>query len=82
MPELDLPPDLKGFLQSGNQLQYDASQSEAGQVGLHTLPELSLANLLVNTCLIPNSRYVDVLTSHVMMRPAPVGPGLPGRWSG
>lgn len=49
MVELTLPHDLKKFLQSGNQLQYDPSQSEAGQVGLYSLPELWLANLLVNT---------------------------------
>jgi hypothetical protein len=49
MAELSLPPDLTEFLQSGNQLQYDPSQCEAGPVGLHSLPELSLANLLVNT---------------------------------
>jgi hypothetical protein len=53
MAELTLPLDLKEFLQSGNQLEYDPSQSEAGQVGLCSLPELWLANLLVNTYATP-----------------------------
>ena len=53
MPELDLPQDLRIFLEADKQLSYAAEECEAGRVSLHKPTELRLANLLVNTYATP-----------------------------
>ncbi len=53
MAELNLPVDLREFLQAQRQLQYNPEECEAGKVGLNILLELQLVNLLVNTYATP-----------------------------
>lgn len=47
MAELDLPVDLKAFLQPEKQLQYDATQVEYGELNLKSLADLQLSQVEV-----------------------------------
>lgn len=49
MPDFDLPKEVIDYLKSGQQLQYDAAQCEAGSVTLKKYEELAISEIWVNS---------------------------------